>query len=752
MPPKSSSTIAYEQLAAVRQQLTYMRFRASAYIFICFVALLGCSSKRQLEKAQNLVDQGRPEEAVRAVDRLLSRLDKPQEQSRAYLVLGDALLKLGQTSEAFNAYQNALAADAGNQEAQYRAADMLLKSGNPTQALMIADVLVVSRPKDEKVLSLRGAALAAAGNVAEAKATFERALQIEPQSSESAIALAELLLMQNNVGEARALLTSSANRRNAVAWLALGRLEEQEGNPAAAEAAYRAAVTLRDDQETNFRLAQFLQRSSKISEALVVLRHLDALNARATASADFSFTSGRSIPALVDYVRSLNRRSESSNYGHQDSDLVARTVEAALSSQRPLADRIRAAKALLESNRGKLDPATLATLEAEIALITGDLNAADEATTRALESAPQSSAAHYLRGVLFDHRGDEEGARSEWQMAAAIDGHRPSKILLAQLALQQRDATRAEEEIASVVRDEPANVEALLIYARVLEAQNRLEAAQAMVERALAVDPSCAAAMVITGRIALARGAAGSALIAFEKALLFDDRAISSVDGLLEVFAKGKPTRASIAKVERMAGAPPESPVLFEVAGRLYALTGFKRDAERALRRSLALDSRRPTTALALSRIGSELSKTSNGTRSEALIAASSAEQSGAIDAAVRDYEQAIQRGESSGVAANNLAFAYASRGQKLDRALELAVSAVHLMPNKSETMDTLGFVLFKMRRFSAATDAFERALLLPGDPAAKEQITLHLAEAYEASGLPEKAREVRLKQVKPAS
>jgi tetratricopeptide (TPR) repeat protein len=728
-----------------------MRFRASACTFLCFVALLGCSNKRQIEKAQVLVDEGRPEEAVRAVDRLLSRLDKPQEQSRAYLVLGDALLKLGRTSDAFNAYQNALAADAGNQEAQYRAADMLLKSGNPTQALMIADVLVVSRPRDEKVLSLRGAALAAAGNVAEARVAFERALQVEPQSSEAAIALAELLLMQNNVGEARALLTKSANTHNAVAWLALGRLEEQEGDPAAAEAAYRAAVAQRDDQETNFRLAQFLQRSSKIPEALVVLRRLDALNARATASADFSFTSGRSIAALVDYVRALNRRS-ALDRASEDSDLVARTVEAALSSQRSLAERVRAAKALLEPNRGKLDPATLATLDAEISLIAGDLDAADEATKRALEAAPQASAAHYLRGVLFDHRGDEEGARGEWQMAAAIDGHRPSKILLAQLALQQHDEAKAEELIASVVRDEPANLEALLIYARVLEAQKRLDAAQAMVDRVLALDPSYAAAMVMNGRIALAKGAAGSALIAFEKALLFDDRAIGSVDGLLDVFAKGKPTHASIAKIERMAAAPPESPVLFEVAGRLYALIGSKRDAERALQRSLALDSRRPTTALALSRVGSEVPKTSNGTRSEALIAASSAEQSGAIDAAVRDYEQAVQRGESSGVAANNLAFAYASRGQKLDRALELAVSAVHLMPNKSETMDTLGFVLFKMRRFSAATEVFERALLLPGDPAAKEQITLHLAEAYDASGLPEKAREVRLKHGKPAS
>lgn len=728
-----------------------MRFRLWACALLCCLAILGCSARRRLDRAQVLVDQGRPEEAVRTIDRLLSRLGKPEEQSRAYVVLGDALLKLDRTSDAFNAYQNALAADAGNQDAQYRVADMLFKSGNPTQALMIADVLAVSRPNDEKVHSLRGAALVAAGNVAEAKIAFERALQLEPQSSQAAVALAELQLMQSNTDAARALLRKSANAGNVAAWLALGRLEEQEGDPPAAEVAYRAAVARRDDQETNFRLAQFLQRSSKIQEALLVLRHIDVLNGRATASADFSFTSGRSISALVDYVRSLNLRSDLA-HGQEDSDLVARTVEAALSSPRAPSERVKTARALLDQNRARLDSATLAILAAEIALTEDDLNVADAATSRALEVAPQASAAHYLRGVLLDRRGDDEGARGELETAVAIDGHRPSKMLLAQLALLQKDGERAEELIASVVREEPANVDALLVYARVLEEKNRLGHAQAIVDRVLAVDPSCAEAMVISGRIALAKGAAGLALVYFEKALLFDDRAIGSVDGLLDVFAKDRPTRTSIAKIERMAAAPPESPVLFEVAGRLYALAGFKRDAERTLRRSLALDARRPTTALALSRVGAAPRETSNGTKSEALVAASSAEQSGAIDAAVGDYERALRSGENSGVAANNLAFAYASRGQKLDRALELAVSAVHQMPNKPETMDTLGFVLFKMRRFSAATEAFERALALPGAKETKHQITLHLVAAYDASGLPDKAREVRIKRLKPGS
>jgi uncharacterized protein HemY len=58
--------------------------------------------------------------------------------------------------------------------------------------------------------------------------------------------------------------------------------------------------------------------------------------------------------------------------------------------------------------------------------------------------------------------------------------------------------------------------------------------------------------------------------------------------------------------------------------------------------------------------------------------------------------------------------------------------------------MDTLGVVLLKMRRYSAASQAFERALAMKPLGEARKQITLHLADSYEASGLIEKATALR--------
>ena len=73
----------------------------------------------------------------------------------------------------------------------------------------------------------------------------------------------------------------------------------------------------------------------------------------------------------------------------------------------------------------------------------------------------------------------------------------------------------------------------------------------------------------------------------------------------------------------------------------------------------------------------------------------------------------ALAAGDLSGVTANNLAFAYATRGTRLDRALELSLDAVRRMPATAEPMDTLGFVFLKMRQYTAAADAFATTFAL---------------------------------------
>src|SRR5205085_10523845 len=85
-------------------------------------------------------------------------------------------------------------------------------------------------------------------------------------------------------------------------------------------------------------------------------------------------------------------------------------------------------------------------------------------------------------------------------------------------------------------------------------------------------------------------------------------------------------------------------------------------------------------------------------TRTLRTLEAAGAQRRGDVSGAIRGYELAVDAGESSGVAANNLAWEYAQQGIKLDEALHLAASAVDRDPKNPAALDTLGVVQLKRR------------------------------------------------------
>ena len=692
------------------------------------MVLAGCSAERRIEQARYLASHDQPEEAIRILHRQLPKITDPKQLCEGYVVLGDALVGLRRVPDAFTAYEKAMRAEPTAITPQKKTAELLIATGSGEKAILLTESLARAYPVDVQVLGLHAAALVASGDMSGAESVYRRAAALSPADAEIAVSLGELLLRQDRDDEAREVLLHVADTTKSPAvWMALGRLDEQQGNPIGAEIAYRRAVSVEDSPATNFRLAQFLQRAAKINEAQAVLKHLDELNHNAHAAADLSFSLGRTSAALTDYLKALH--SPARVRSDDQEAITSRAVEAALYDRgKSEQERVRTARVILDQNAATLNEGTRAVLETETALVGNDLATAIAQSQRALATMPHSPSALYLRGVVLDRQGNTGGAIEAWQQAVDVGDHVPSHLLLAQAVLRQGDLDAAQEHAAAVVREEPANLQALLVYARVLERERNLDAAEAIVNRALIVDPSSVEGNVIAGNLALQRKANGAAFIAYEKALLFDSRSAEGIAGLLRVFSQAKPTRAAISKIQRMADAPPASAMLYEVAGRMYEMAGMKSEAQRALKRSLELDAHRPTAELALWRTGDLEAAAIVDPRPHPL----------------RDDEHVVATGDQSGVTANNLAFAYATRGERLDRALELSIDAVHRMPSKPEPMDTLGFVFLKMRHYSAAANAFERALQLAPEPPAKRQILLHLADAYAACGQDDKAASAR--------
>jgi tetratricopeptide (TPR) repeat protein len=202
-------------------------------------------------------------------------------------------------------------------------------------------------------------------------------------------------------------------------------------------------------------------------------------------------------------------------------------------------------------------------------------------------------------------------------------------------------------------------------------------------------------------------------------------------------------------KLERVAEAPPRSATLYEIAGRLYAENGWKTDAVRALKRAIQIDAQRASATVALTQTYSgagdlrsaaevalnsaPLNRISPGSTS--LLAALEAESRRALSESEEDYELAVQRGETTGIAANNLAWIYAEQGKKLDRALELALSARAKDPENAAMLDTLGYVRLKRGEYTEAVEALKQAERL-SDAATRTSIRAHLREAYTKAGI----------------
>jgi tetratricopeptide (TPR) repeat protein len=494
------------------------------------------------------------------------------------------------------------------------------------------------------------------------------------------------------------------------------------------------------------------------------LRRVDAQRpAQPTALPDFEFIAGKPDTAVARYQAALSatsataaksggkappaRQEELRNRALLATRLVEADVE--IAGQKTAAQRgevIQRARAHLAKYQLDLDPATLAILRAEVALAASDLSLAEAQARTAVSLAPESAAAHHVLAMVKYRSGHGAQARAEWLAALDSDPHFvPARLALSQDALASGERKRAEQYVMGVVRDEPGNLRALNLFARVLLAEKRQLAAALIARRAMAIDSGAWQPHLVLGEIALARHNLGEALIHFEQAVLLQPHSPEALAGLTRAYKTGRVSRAMLAEMERVAAATPPSATLMEIAGRLYADRGFFADAKRCLRAALRMDPQRSTAAAALARtyaatgeLNAAADSASRGDgHSAALLAGVRAQERNDLEAAISNYERALREGEHSGVAANNLAWLYAQQGTNLPRALQLAEQARSMAPENPAVLDTVGVVHLRMRKYTEAISVLESARKLAGnrDPKLVAQIRSHLSEAYLRAG-----------------
>jgi tetratricopeptide (TPR) repeat protein len=720
-----------------------------------------------MDRAVKLEHQGLPAQALDIYRGQLAKTPGWDRAAQADLQyhMGECLLVLDRTREAFSAFTKAVELDDSHQTAHLRLGELYLLSGSIDRATEQAKAVLNRGRENLDALVLLGSAAAASGNDGVARNAFEDVLEKDPSRVKVALSLAELLNQLGETETARAVLLRAATvqPKSSAPWISLGRLEETLGRITQAEGDYRRAVAVDDSPDTNLRLAQFLERTSRVQEAKALLLHVDAMRpAFRTARADFDFVTNDPREAQQNYLLALNGLVTPQLKGGQDNRarMIARLIEADLSGEHSSgrstnwSASVTLARNHLDFFREEIDPATREILLAEIAMTGEDLTTAGIHAAAAVQLAPESASAQYLDGLVKCRLGDANGARMAWESGLEIDPtHIPSRLALGQLLLEQGDIQGAQSNVVPVVREEPVNLRALILFGNVLLAQHDIGSAQVIANRAQAASPRSSLPDILRGKIFLAERDPGNALIAFQKAVLLDPESEEAVEGLAAAYSGGKVKREMLLGMEKIARAEPASPTLLEISGRLFADHGWNEDAKRCLASALQLDPTRSTAALRLARSLIASGDDVKASQYAVLVPGISqvlqgvaAEQRGDKSAAADHYEAAVRAGDRTSIAANNLAWIYAEQGSHLSRALEVAERAVELAPRDAGILDTLGFVHFKRREYTQAIQAFEHARIIARSDHAPElsDIESHLRAAYISAGQPELAAALR--------
>jgi len=143
--------------------------------------------------------------------------------------------------------------------------------GRPREAAAVLAVYAERKSPELDVLMARGAALAGIGQTAEANATFERALAIDPSNAAAKANLGTVSLGVRDYPRARTLLEEALALDPDVsrAHNALGVIAAETGHPDEAITHWKRAVELNPREwDTLFNLGKLLRREGREAEAL----------------------------------------------------------------------------------------------------------------------------------------------------------------------------------------------------------------------------------------------------------------------------------------------------------------------------------------------------------------------------------------------------------------------------------------------------------------------------------------------------
>jgi FimV-like protein len=687
-------------------------------VLVVAVTALACTSDPAVKKQQYLdsgnryFEQGKYAEAI-VEYRNAVEIDATFGPARKRLA--EAFARMGDDRNAYREFIRAADLLPSDVDVQLNAGKLLLADRRPAEALARADSALKTEPENVDALVLRGNALSGLNSFEDALDSIEQAIKLDPGRGTTYTDLGFVELAQGRRDQAQAAFLKAVQLAptQTRTILALANFYWSTGQTKDAEEAFEQALKIEPTNvEVNKFMAAFKYSTGRRLEAEPYLRRIAEKSPEPDgmlALADYYLLTARP----KDAISTLQSLTSVQNL----SDVKLRLARAYAAS----GDRAKAHELINQVLSGNSKDAGAHLLKGQILWQEGRREEAFLAIRTATDIAPSSAEAQFELGRVYASRGDKQAAQTAFAEVVRLNPRATvAQLQLAMLQSQTRpnESVRLAEEAS---RTDPGSLPARLALVRSLIAAGDFDRAEREIARLRPEYPDSAAVHAQDASLAVLKKDIPRARAVVERALLLDSSSIEVVGVAVALeIAQNNPAGARARLETRLSqGTTPE---LLVFAGRTYQALKDPAAAEKVLRQAIEQD---PSGNDAYAILGSMYigqNRIDEAIREYEALSLKQAkpvgpltitgmllERQGKVDAAMKKYDDALDLDSRAAVASNNLAWILAERGQDLERALQLAQTAVAGSPDKPEVLDTLGWVYYKRNQPSLAIPYFRQ-------------------------------------------
>jgi tetratricopeptide (TPR) repeat protein len=723
------------------------RFLSALLVAALSLAIVGCSNPEKskaeyLRRGEAFLKEKKYQEAT---IEFRNALLIDNRMAAAHWGLAQAYEALQLVSETIEALRHTVDLDPNNLEARVKLGTYYLAGKLVAEAEKLAKEILLKDPNHIEGHILMASVLFEQNQREEAFRELNRAIELNPQRVESYLSLARFHAQVGDHAKAEETFRRALNmnEKSAAVHTDYGKFLAQMSRLDEAEAQFKRAIELEpQNRDARFVLASFYlvnKQMDKAEAAYKALAEIDGSQPEGRAVlADFYSASGRMDEALRLYQEIVQTSPDFERGRYRLGEiLLVRGDTGGANAQ---------AEELLKRNANDMQGRLL---RARVRLQGGDARQAIEDLKEVLKQEPNSRAGLYYMADASLRLGQVEQARV---FAGDLERNHPNylqaKLLQVQINLTANDEKTALrlsndllERLSKTTPDRQTSPQSLAeLRARTLSARGatqlrlgNMKAAREDFEASRAETPNSAEPYLNLATVAVREKKLDEAEQLYNRALAIDSTNFDGLYGIIKVYSQQKRLDQAHARIDQAAQTvrstqPNNGPLnasLHYLKAQVYGFEKNAQAAESELRRAIeiypdylaayndlgAMYANLKQTDRAIAEYRKVLDRKPDSAATYTLIGMLEDSRQNHT-AAVESYRRALEFDQNATIAANNLAWLYAAHNLgNLDEAARLAQGVVQKHPDVASFRDTLAWIYYRKGSHAAAIEQLQKAL-----------------------------------------